>query len=121
MAIHENLPSGWVESDGEPRWRATLAARKMIIGAEIRLSVFKHPRRTHIFHLKNGYRVATLRYLAGHRRWLLDMEGFQFWHYNRVLGYAHFLPTIGFDNIREAHAFLKKVFADSSARFIRSN
>lgn len=115
--VHTDVDKGWVESNGQPRWRSTVAARNRIMGADLLLSVFPKPRRTHVIHFRDGRRVATLRYFAGSRKWLLNMEGFQFWHFNRVLGYELFTPGEAFDNVKEAHTFIKKVLADSEACF----
>ena len=119
MVIHTDVDAGWVASDGDPRWRSTIAARERIMGAELVLSIFARPRRTHVIHLKDGRPVAVLKQIAGRETWLLSMEGFQFWHFNRVLGKEHYSPNVGFGRIKEAHTFVKKVLADSSAHFTR--
>jgi hypothetical protein len=107
--MHIDTDAGRITSDDG--WRATLAAHRRIAGKQLELLVF--PRRTHVIHLANGHPVATLKYIR--RQWLLSMEGFEFWNYNRVLGKEHYTAVLAFHGVDKAHAFVRKILGDCEA------
>lgn len=96
--------SGWVESSGEPRWRATKAAVDRATGVDIYWTNGNRARPVYVAHLANGTAIAVLR--KAHARWTVNMEGFEFWHHVKVMNRDMWTGPIGFDTLLDAKRFV---------------
>jgi hypothetical protein len=117
MTIVHDADKGWSTHHpifpGPPTWRSTTCALNRATGAQLEWTVV--PRRGHVAHA-GGKNFAVIRYYPTARRWQVRIEGFEFWHFNRILRKECFDPVLGFGKIREARRFAVSVLRQAGAR-----
>ncbi len=118
LTLSYDETTGWVSSDGEPRWRATKAAVDRVAGQQILwLKDDKPGRQVHVAHLTRGTPVAVLRFYPGGKRWSAKIEGFAAWRFDRILQMEDFREVAGFDRPADAHRFVETILEQAGAHF----
>lgn len=116
MTLHHDLDKGWAIWQGEPQWRSTEPALDRLTGADVFWLTHRSRR---VAHLGNGTAVAVLRHYPATRRWSVNMEGFEFFGPNRVVGKDMWAGPKGFDRVAEARAFTETVLRQAGANIRR--
>lgn len=119
MTLSHNVDTGWSESDGDPRWRSTWAALNRLTGADVYWLDGNRARPTYVAHLAKGTPVAVVRGYPAHKRWTVNIEGFEFWQYLRVMKREMWAGPYGFDTLGQAKSFANKVMKQAGANVRR--
>jgi hypothetical protein len=112
MTLHHDLDKGWVTSDGEPKWRASSTAVRRLEGREVKWTNF--PRRAYVG-VAEGKVVSHIKRYPVANKWTARIDGFEFWHYNRVLRQEMYVPVRAFDRVADAKRFVKAVMKQVGA------
>jgi hypothetical protein len=118
MDITHDEAKGWVEGGSKPRWRSSSAAFKRLHQTNVYWHNGAHGVVT--AHLETGTTVLVIRRYLAHKRWSVNIEGFEFWQFVRLLDKETWTTPMGFDNAKDARAFATRMLEQVGAKILKA-